>query len=89
MASKNVIPDDSYKRKKLGFPVPLREWMKEEDLYNEIKKKFESPTAEKFFKTKKILKLLDKQKNDSKALYKKVWTIYTFIVWYDEFFKEV
>lgn len=89
MASKNVIPDDSYKRKKLGFPVPLREWMKEDDLYNEIKAKFESKTAEKFFKTKKILKLLDKQKNDSKALYKKVWTIYTFIVWYDEFFEEV
>lgn len=88
LASKKAIPDESYKRKKLGFPVPLREWMKEEDLFNEIKVKFESATAEKFFNTKKILKLLEKQRNDDKALYKKVWTIYTFIVWYDEFFKE-
>ena len=63
--------------------------MKEDDLYNEIKDKFESSTAKKFFKTKKILKLLEKQKNDNKALYKKVWTIYTFIVWYDEFFEAV
>ncbi len=89
LASQKVIPNESYKRKKLGFPVPLREWMKEDDLYNEIKDKFESSTAKKFFKTKKILKLLEKQKNDNKALYKKVWTIYTFIVWYDEFFEAV
>ena len=32
-AAKKVIPNDSYKKKKLGFPVPLREWIKEEDLY--------------------------------------------------------
>ena len=31
-AAKKVIPNEAYKKKKLGFPVPLREWMREEDL---------------------------------------------------------
>ena len=87
-AAKKVIPNESYKKKKLGFPVPLREWMKEDDLYQEIKSKFNSPVANKYFDVKRINKLLEKQKTDKKDCYKKVWTIYTFIVWYEQFFKE-
>ena len=40
-AAKSVIPNESYKKKKLGFPVPLREWVREDDLYNEIKQKIQ------------------------------------------------
>lgn len=85
-AAKSVIPNSSYKKKKLGFPVPLREWIREDDLYNEIKEKFNSDTAKKFFDTKKILKLLDKHKKGKIDCFKKVWTIYTFIIWYDQYF---
>ena len=85
-AAKEVIPNESYKKKKLGFPVPLREWIKEEDLYQEIKSKFESDIAAKYFNQKRILKLLENHKNNKKDCYKKVWTIYTFLVWYDQFF---
>jgi len=86
MAAKKVIPNESYKKKKLGFPVPLREWIKEDDLYQEIKAKFSTPNANKFFDTKKINKLLEDHKNGKKDCYKKVWTIYTFLVWYEQFF---
>ena len=87
-AAKRVIPNESYKKKKLGFPVPLREWIREEGLYKEIKEKFNSDVAEKFFDVKKINKLLDNHYTGKKDCYKKVWTIYTFIVWYNQFFKE-
>lgn len=87
-AAKEVIPNESYKKKKLGFPVPLREWIREDDLYKEIKEKFQSKEAEKFFDTKRIMKLLENHKSGKKDCYKKVWTIYTFLVWYDQFFKE-
>ena len=85
-AAKRVIPNESYKKKKLGFPVPLREWIKEDDLYNEIKVKFNGDIAEKFFDVNKINKLLENHKSGKKDCYKKVWTIYTFIVWYEQFF---
>lgn len=86
LAAKKVIPNESYKKKKLGFPVPLREWIREEDLYQEIKDKFNSPIAQKFFDTKRIIKLLESHKSGKKDCYKKVWTIYTFIIWYEQFF---
>ncbi len=85
-AAEGVVPTDAYKRKKLGFPVPLKEWMKEDLYYDEIKKAFTGETANKFFKQKAILKLLDDHKNGVRDCYKKIWTIYTFIVWYDMYF---
>lgn len=85
-AAKKVIPNESYKKKKLGFPVPLREWIKEDELYEKIKEKFSSETAKKFFNQKKILKLLENHKTGKKDCYKKIWTIYTFIVWYEQYF---
>ncbi len=82
-ASKRAIPTDAHSRKKLGFPVPLKDWIKREDFYNEIKSKFQSKTAERFFNVNAILKLLEDHKNGNGDCYKRVWTIYTFLVWYD------
>ena len=87
-AAEKVIPNESYKKKKLGFPVPLREWVREDDLYNDIKAKFNSKVADKYFNIKKINKLLEDHKNGKKDCYKKVWSIYTFIVWYNQYFEE-
>ncbi len=85
-AAKKEIPNEAYKKKKLGFPVPIREWMKEEKFYNEIKKTFEQEFVEEFFNQKYILKLLEQHKIGKKDNYKKVWIIYSFIKWYEIFF---
>ena len=88
MAAKKVIPNNSYKKKKLGFPVPLREWLKTDRLYNIVKTEFLSSNAEKFFHQNKIIKLLEDHKNNKKDNYKKIWTIYTFLVWYKIYFNK-
>ncbi|MCI8394340.1 MAG: asparagine synthase (glutamine-hydrolyzing) [Bacilli bacterium] len=85
-AAKRVIPNESYKKKKLGFPVPLRDWMREEDFYEEIKKTFESANATEFFNQEYILQLLEEHKETKKDNYRKVWTIYCFLKWYEVFF---
>ncbi len=87
-ASKSVIPNEAYKKRKLGFPVPLRAWMREDDIYNQIKEKFTSVTANKFFNEKKILKLLEDHKSEKKDCFKKIWAIYVFIIWYEIYFTE-
>lgn len=79
-----ILPEKWSNKKKLGFPVPMREWLKEEDTYNLVKDKFAS--ASEFFNTKKIIKLLDDHKNGKKDNSRKIWTIYSFLVWYDEYF---
>ena len=87
LAASKVIPNEAYKKKKLGFPVPLREWIREEDLYQEIKRAFNSPAAARFFDVPKINRLLEQHKSGKKDCYKKVWTIYTFLIWYEQFFE--
>jgi len=71
-------------KKKLGFPVPIREWIKEEDIYNNIYDMFSS--ADEFFKTDKIIKLLEEHKNGKRDNSRKIWTIYSLLVWYQEYF---
>lgn len=85
-AAKKVIPNESYKKKKLGFPVPIRDWIKEDDVYKELKRELNSKVAKKFFNTEILLKMLEEHKNGKKDNYRKVWTVYTFLKWYDVFF---
>ncbi len=85
-AAKEVIPTEAYNKKKLGFPVPLRNWICESPFYDEVKNVFTSDYANKFFNTKKIVKLLDSCTSTKKYLYKKVWAIYSFLKWYEIFF---
>lgn len=82
-----VLEDKVSNKKKLGFPVPIRNWIKEDDIYNKIKTRFLS--ASEFFNTSEIVKLLDDHKNGKYDNSRKVWTIYIFLVWYDRYFNEV
>lgn len=82
--AREVLPKKWSDKKKLGFPVPIREWLKEEDTYKLIKDKFSK--SEKFFKPEKIIKLLEEHKSGKKDNSRKIWTIYSFLVWYEEYF---
>ena len=82
----DILPEKWSNKKKLGFPVPIREWLKEEDTYNLVKETFSK--SEEFFKPDKIIKLLDDHKKGKKDNSRKIWTIYSFLVWYDEYFNK-
>ena len=55
-------------------------------MYQKIKIAFDSEISLELFDNKKIMKLLEEHKRGKKDNYKKIWTIYTFIVWYQVFF---
>ena len=82
------MPEKWAGKKKLGFPVPTRVWLKEEKYYQRVKAAFEGPEAEKFFHTGALVKLLDEHRAGKRDNSRKVWTVYTFLVWYKEFFVE-
>lgn len=87
-AAQQVIPNESYKKKKLGFPVPLREWMREGDLRKSIRRTFEGGTAARFFDKKRLMRLLERFEAGKGDLYKKVWAIYLFLIWHEQTFAE-
>ena len=86
-AAKEVIPTEAYKKKKLGFPVPVREWIKDGSFKEEVEKTLNSDVANKYFNTKIINKMFEEHVNGKKDNYRKIWTIYTFIKWYQVFFE--
>ena len=85
-AAKSVTPGGAYKKPKLGFPVPLREWITESDYKEEIEKTIKQDFVKEFFNQDYALHLLDVACEKKDFTYKKVWGIYTFIKWYEVFF---
>ena len=83
------LPERTANKKKLGFPVPLTDWLREDKYYNKVKDAFQSDIAEKFFVTKELMKLLDDHKAGKALNMQKIWSFYTFIIWYDQFFIKV
>ena len=71
-------------KKKLGFPIPIREWIKDNDIYNKIKDTFKQ--GQEFFNTQEIIKLLEEHIEGKKDNSRKIWTIYSFLIWYKEYF---
>ena len=86
-AARKVIPTDAYKKKKLGFPVPIREWIKDGEFKEDIEKTINSDVANKYFNVKFLNKLFNEHISGKKDNYRKIWTVYTFIKWYQVFFE--
>ena len=85
-AASKVLPDEIAFRKKLGFVVPIRMWMADSRYNGDVKAKFNSEIAEKFFNLKEINAIFDEYIGGNSDNWRKVWTIYTFLVWYEEYF---
>lgn len=85
-AAAKVLPEEIAFRKKLGFIVPIRIWMADDRYNQDVRAKFHSDMAEKFFNVDEINAIFDEYVNGNSDNWRKVWTIYTFLVWYEEYF---
>lgn len=88
LAAKKSTPPQTANKKKLGFPVPIRVWLKEDKYYNIVKEYFVSETAEKYFNTDILMKLLDEHKTGAKDNSRKIWTVLMFLVWHKVYFEQ-
>ncbi len=85
-AANKSLPDEWANRPKKGFPVPIRFWLREQKYYNVVKSYFDTDYAEIFFDKAAILKLLDDHYTEKADNQRKIWTVFTFLVWYKRFF---
>ena len=88
VAALKACPPQTANKKKLGFPVPIRVWLKEDKYYNIVRERFESEDSQKFFNTDKLVALLDDHRAGKYDYSRKIWTVFTFLVWYDVFFNK-
>ena len=85
-AANKSLPDEWANRPKKGFPVPIRFWLREQKYYDIVKGYFTAPYASEFFDTDALMKLLDDHFHEKVNNQRKIWTVFTFLVWYERFF---
>lgn len=80
-AMKEFVPPDVQSRKKLGFPVPIRIWLKNE-WYPWAREVIGSAEDIPWINTKQALKLLENHRSGKVDASRKLWTILVFILWH-------
>lgn len=86
-AAESELPDRVANKEKLGFPSPIASWIKEDKFRKRIEEAFTSDVAKKFFDTDALLEVLQEHINGKSSM-QKIFTIYTFILWYQVYFPE-
>ena len=84
-ASERAIPKDWAQKEKLGFPVPVVNWLREDRYYNQVKEWFTGDIARQFFNTDELVRLLDEHKAGADRS-RKIWIVYMFLMWYKIYF---
>ncbi len=85
-ASSDVLPSETVSRKKKGFPVPFREWIKRPEYASVLKEAFSGEICERFFEKEKLISMLNDHVSEKKNNARVLYTVYAFIVWYERFF---
>ncbi|PFP77356.1 asparagine synthase (glutamine-hydrolyzing) [Bacillus thuringiensis] len=80
-AVRGIVPDHVLDRKKLGFPVPIRHWLKDE-MYDWALNIIKESKTEHLIDKKYVLNLLEAHRTDKGNHSRKIWTVLTFMVWH-------
>ena len=88
LAAMRHIPQSAASKPKLGFPVPIRVWLRQEKYYTIVKEAFWSEAARQYFNTDYLMGLLDRHYAGKQDNSRKIWTVYMFLVWYGVYFAD-
>lgn len=85
-AALSHIPMDWASRKKAGFMVPFRVWLRDEKYSSAVKAAFSSDAAKEFFNADILLEMLDEHVSGKKNNARVIYTVYSFLLWYEQYF---
>lgn len=87
-AFRDFLNEETVMRPKLGYPVPVRLWLKNE-LYDWAKNIILSPYAEEYIDKAAVLGMLEDHRKGIRDNYKPLWNILTFITWHRLYVDEI
>jgi asparagine synthase (glutamine-hydrolysing) len=85
-AMEGVVPDFILNRPKLGFPVPMRTWMKQEE-GTRIVEQIEAAGLGDYINIDEVHAMLKKHKAGEGDYARKIWALYIFALWHDTYVK--
>ncbi len=80
-AFKDYVDPATFMRPKLGYPVPVRVWLKNE-LYEWAREIISRSTADEFIDRKAALQMLEDHRSGKADNYRKLWSILVFLTWH-------
>ena len=84
-AAARTLPPASAARKKLGFPVPVRDWLRQEPYTSRVRAVFSRPAAGEFFNVRLLHTMLNHHLHGGDC-WRQIWCVYSFLIWYEQFF---
>ena len=66
--------------------MPIKDWLREERYYQHVRELFSKEWVKEFFNQDKIIQLLDENFEEKVDERRKIWTIFTFLTWYNVYF---
>ena len=83
MAASDKLPHEAAFRKKVGFPVPVRQWLADERYNKPVQEKLFGESSKKFFDQGEMKDMWDRFIGGEALLWNRVYAIYAFLLWYD------
>jgi asparagine synthase (glutamine-hydrolysing) len=80
-AVRDILPKEVAERPKLGFPVPTRNWLKNEH-YQWARELIDASPIDHLINKQYVMQLLDDHKNGVRDNARKVWTVLVFMMWH-------
>ncbi len=84
-AAETVLPHVVAERKKKGFPVPIRYWFLQPQFAKMLRTAFQTDAAAQYFDPDRLCALLDAHTAGKGNYGRKLFTVYTFLVWHHLF----
>lgn len=79
------LPENVLYRKKLGFPVPIRHWLKEDDFYAWTTQLIAESETDELIEKSVVLDLLEAHRQGKHDYSRKIWTVLIFMIWHQVF----
>lgn len=80
-AAEGIVPDHVLNRKKLGFPVPIRHWLKNE-MNAWAKDIIKNSQTDEYINKQYVLDLLNEHCAGKADHSRKIWTVLIFMIWH-------
>ncbi|MCD1259810.1 asparagine synthase (glutamine-hydrolyzing) [Paenibacillus athensensis] len=87
-AMEGIIPDFILNRPKLGFPVPLRDWLKG-PTGGELVEQIKASGIEDYINMAAVERLAQKHRSGQGDFARHIWTIYMFALWHTTYMDEL
>ena len=86
MSAARCLPEEIYRRPKLGFPVPLASWIREH-YRDQLSELWQSEAARTFFDPAALERMLELHCRGEADYARKIWAVTVFLLWHGLYFR--